>query len=256
MRRTGWRSTQDLSRNMEWQHAAEAEILTWTVKALDRNLLPWICVFAPGTIAFVIYAFYLWAAGDVVTAKLVIVSLIFPLFIAYKVVMEKTVFVYRATGERMEICQWQDIPDSVFTFLRALPFVVIGIIAMALISNPALSIAALVGPALVGIFVASVGGGSEYKEIYKRFSRDEFKWCEVRKMLLDRNKGLLALSVDWESKYIDPEEVDVHDREHHRHLYPIYFQGHQEEKVLALFKGRAKCADAMVEGRYVYPFIG
>ncbi|HCP03952.1 MAG TPA: hypothetical protein DIT61_10600, partial [Pseudomonas sp.] len=65
--------------------------------------------------------------------------------------MQKTVFVYRATSNHLEVCRWQDIPDMVFIFIRVIPFVMIGIVLMLLISNPALSIAALAGPALVGI---------------------------------------------------------------------------------------------------------
>lgn len=256
MRRTGCIKTRDLSSQMEWQNSTEPQVMTWTVKAIDKNILIWVClaglVITPMLIASLI--FYIKGDGLMVIGFLFSISVV--IFLAYKNGMEKTVFVYRATEERLEICQWQDIPDFVFTFLKIFPFIVVGIILMALISNPALSIAALAGPALVGILLATVGGDSNYKAIYKRFRRDEVIWSEIRKALLDERKGLLALSVDWENKAIDPAEVDLTNKEHHRHLYPIYFRKDQERSVLALINERVLDATVMIEGNYRYPFSG
>lgn len=253
MRRSGWRSAENFSYKMEWQHAIEEELLTWTVKAVDRNILSWACVFIPGTISFIIYAGYTWAAGDVVTAKTVLASLVLPLFIAYKVVMEKTVFVYRATGG-VEICQWQDIPDLLFTFLRMFPFFVAGIVLMALVSNPALSIAALAGPALVGVLVASLGGDSNYKSVYKRFRQWDFKWKDIDRALLDRRKGLIALSISSDEDYIHDHEIDFEDPSHHRYLTPIYFDKRQERAVLELFKRHMPSCATTVERNFKYAF--
>src|SRR5690554_3897675 len=229
MRRTGWRKTPDLSKQMEWEYTAEQQLMTWTVKAIDRNILIWLCLAGVVVVPMMIASLVFYTKGDGLMASAFLFSITIIFFLTYKNGMEKTVFVYRATEERLEICQWQDIPDLVFTFLKVFPFIVVGIILMALISNPALSIAALAGPALVGILLASVGGDSNYKAIYKRFRRDEVIWSEIRKALLDERKGLLALSVDWGNKVIDPAEVDLANKEHHLHLYPIYFRKDQEQ---------------------------
>ena len=256
MRRTGWRKTPDLSDRMEWKYTAEPQLMTWTVKAIDRNILAsGIAGFILGCISSVgiLLGLLLQKPGML---QVFILGICASSYLFVTMGMEKTVFVYRATEERLEICQWQDIPDLVFTFLKVFPFIVVGIILMALISNPALSIAALAGPALVGVLLASVGGDSNYKTIYKRFRRDEVIWSEIRKALLDERKGLLALSVDWENKVIDPAEVDLANKEHHIHLYPIYFRKDQERRVLALIKERAPDATVMIEGHYRYPFSG
>lgn len=254
MRRTGWRKAKDLSGRMEWLHTGEPQVLTWTVKAIDRSILVWACLFALPIFFLLCLGGFFWIKGGSFMSSVVIAPLLMFLFLFKKVGMEKTVFVYRATPQRLEIRQWQDIPDLVFTFLRVVPFFVIGIILMALISNPALSIAALAGPALVGILIASVGGDSDYKAIYKRFRQEDIVWSEVHKILLDERKGLVALSVDWENKVIDPGEVDFSNPDHHIHLYPVYFQKHQEIDVLTLFKDRTKNAEPIVEGSYRYPF--
>lgn len=256
MRRTGWIKTLDLSDQMEWQYAAEPQVLTWTVKAIDRNILIWICLAGVIVVPMMIASLVFYTKGDGLMASGFLFSITIIIFLTYKNGMEKTVFVYRATEKRLEICQWQDIPDLVFTFLKVFPFIIVGIILMALISNPALSIAALAGPALVGILLASVGGDSNYKAIYKRFRRDEVIWSEIRKALLDERKGLIAFSVDWENKVIDPAEVDLTNKEHHLHLYPIYFRKDQEQAVLSLIKDKVADGAPVVEGSYKYPFSG
>ncbi|WP_185266233.1 hypothetical protein [Halopseudomonas xiamenensis] len=246
----------DLSDRMEWQYAAEPDVMTWTVKAIDRNILIWVCLFGSVIVPFAIASFIFYMKDDGLMASGFLFAISILVFLFFKIGLEKTVFVYRATEERLEVCQWQDIPDLVFTFLKVFPFIVVGIILMALISNPALSFAALAGPALVGILLASVGGDSHYKAIYKRFRHDEVIWSEIRKALLDEKKGLLALSVDWENKVIDPAAVDLANKEHHIHLYPVYFRKDQERSVLALIRERVPDATVMVEGQYTYPFSG
>ena len=254
MRRTSWHRAKDLSARMEWGHTAEPEILAWTVKALDRSVLPWFFVFAPVAIGFIVYDCYLWLKGDVVTAKLVLFSLIFPFFIFYKVAVERTVFVYRATSERLEICQWQDIPDLVFTFLRVFPFIVIGIIAMTLITNPILSIAALAGPALVAVLVGSVGSDSSYKAAHKKFGQRDFKWEDIDRAMLDVDKGILALSISSPDNCIHDHEIDFEDPAHHRYLTRIYFDKTQERQVLELFKQKMPAGATVVERSYKFAF--
>lgn len=256
MRRTGWIKTLDLSGQMEWKYAAEPQVLAWTVKAIDRNILIWFCLAGVIVVPMMIASLVFYTKGDGLMASGFLFSITIIIFLTYKNGMEKTVFVYRATEERLEICQWQDIPDMVFTFLKVFPFIIVGIILMALISNPALSIAALAGPALVGILLASVGGDSNYKAIYKQFRRDEVIWSEIRKALLDERKGLLALSVDWENKVIDPAEVDLANKEHHLYLYPIYFRKDQEQAVLSLIKEKMAEGTSLMDGSYKYPFSG
>ncbi len=170
--------------------------------------------------------------------------------------MEKTVFVYRATEERLEICQWQDIPDLVFTFLKVFPFIIVGIILMALISNPALSIAALAGPALVGILLASVGGDSNYKAIYKRFRQHDFTWDNVDRALLDPRKGLLGLSVSSPNNVIFDDQIDFDNPNDHRYLKRIYFRKDQEYAVLELFRRKMPARATIVEKNYKYDFSG
>ena len=256
MRRTGWHRTSDLSDQMEWRYNAEPQVLTWTVKAIDKNILgDGLPAIIPGFLMFV-GGVYGLLKNDMEVFLMFFLPMLLMVFLFVKIGMEKTVFVYRATEERLEICQWQDIPDLVFTFLKVFPFIIVGIILMALISNPALSIAALAGPAMVGILLASVGGDSNYKAIYKRFRRDEVIWSEIRKVLLDERKGLLALSVDWENRVIDPAEVDLANKEHHIHLYPIYFRKDQEQAVLSLMKEKMAEGTSLMDGSYKYPFSG
>jgi len=171
-------------------------------------------------------------------------------------ILKKTVFVYRATEERLEICQWQDIPDLVFTFLKIFPFIIVGIILMALISNPALSIAALAGPALVGILLASVGGDSNYKAIYKRFRQHDFTWENLDRALLDPQKGLLGLSVSSPNNVIHDDQINFDNPDDHRYLKRIYFRKDQEAAVLELFRNKMPAGATLVERNYKYDFAG
>ncbi|TKA92153.1 hypothetical protein [Halopseudomonas bauzanensis] len=230
--------------------------MTWTVKAVDRNIwvgtsvfaLPFLCL-----ISLIIY-FYMTSQSELATSLLI--GSPFFIFIYFKINFEKTVFVYRATEERLEICQWQDIPDLVFTFLKVFPFLIIGIILMALISNPALSIAALAGPALVGILLASVGGDSNYKAIYKRFRQHDFTWDNLDRALLDPQKGLLGLSVSSPNNVIHDDQINFDNPDDHRYLKRIYFRKDQEAAVLELFRNKMPAGATLVERNYKYDFVG
>ncbi|WP_285258616.1 hypothetical protein [Halopseudomonas bauzanensis] len=256
MRRTGWRKTPDLSERMEWEYTAEQQLMTWTVKAIDRNILIWLCLAGVVVVPMMIASLVFYTKGDGLMASAFLFSITIIFFLTYKNGMEKTVFVYRATEERLEICQWQDIPDLVFTFLKVFPFIIVGIILMALISNPALSIAALAGPALVGILLASVGGDSNYKTIYKRFRQHDFTWDNVDRALLDPRKGLLGLSVSSPNNVIFDDQIDFDNPNDHRYLKRIYFRKDQEYAVLELFRRKMPARATIVEKNYKYDFSG
>ena len=256
MRRTGWSRTPDLSDQMEWGSINEKVEMTWTVKAVDRSIQFWTALFLP--------LFFIPFTGLIVTlfyddpflSWLAVFCILVVLFLYIKVGLEKTVFVYRATEERLEICQWQDIPDLVFTFLKVFPFIVVGIILMALISNPALSIAALAGPVLVGILLASVGGDSNYKTIYKRFRQHDFTWDNLDRALLDPQKGLLGLSVSSPNNVIHDDQINFDNPDDHRYLKRIYFRKDQEAVVLELFRNKMPAGATLVERNYKYDFAG
>ncbi|WP_285258614.1 hypothetical protein [Halopseudomonas bauzanensis] len=245
----------DLSSRMDWEGINERAVFTWTVKAVDRSIKFWTALFAP--------LFFIPFAGLIVTffyddpflSWLAIFCILVVLFLYIKVGLEKTVFVYRATEERLEICQWQDIPDLVFTFLKVFPFIIIGIILMALISNPALSIAALAGPALVGILLASVGGDSNYKAIYKSLQHSVCQWDEVLEATLDTHHGLIALTWPWEvppewlAQMADPEEKQTQG------AY-LYFRKDQQSQVIELIKKKLPPNVKMTEERIKYDFSG
>ncbi|WP_339651848.1 hypothetical protein [Halopseudomonas pelagia] len=256
MRRTGWKKTQDLSVHMDWKHANEPALMTWTVKAIDRSVEFWTAAFVPlfmiPLIGFIVtlfsgFSFLSWSA---------IFCFSFVLFLYVKVGLEKTVFVYRATSEHLEICQWQDIPDMVFTFLRVFPFVIVGLILMLFISDPGLSIAALAGPALLGILVASFGADPNYKAIHKKFRQHDYRWCDVDRAMFDSRKNLLALSVSGPNDVIQDDEIDFNNPADHRYLMRVFFRKDQEEAVLDLFKNKMPSKATTVSGNYKYLFCG
>ncbi|WP_338212672.1 hypothetical protein [Halopseudomonas aestusnigri] len=170
----------------------------------------------------------------------------------YKHSMQKTVFVYRATSKHLEVCRWQDIPDMVFIFLRVFPFVMIGIVLMLLISNPALSIAALAGPALVGIGLASVGGDSSYQTYWQDFQQDDYLWSEVLEAMLDAEQGLIVLTLPYElpaeyaAQIKNPEQFTSQD-------VRLYFRKDQEAEVIAMVRDRIPHIE-LTPGRQIYEF--
>tara|TARA_R110001599_G_scaffold78133_3_gene212569 strand:+ start:507 stop:1232 length:726 start_codon:yes stop_codon:yes gene_type:complete len=239
---------------MEWQHANEPLLMTWTVKAIDRSVAYWTAHFSPFVIIpLMIFIGTLFYGANLLT-WLALFWMAIGLFLYVKIGLERTVFVYRATDQHLEVCQWQDIPDLVFTFLRVFPFIIVGIILMSVISNPGLSIAALVGPALVGILIASVGADSNYKTIYKKFGTHEFKWSDISQALLDDKKKMLALSVEGPNKSVPNEEINLHNPDDHLYLYPIYFHKDHQEDVLKLFREKMYSKVTMVEGNYKFFF--
>ena len=256
MRRTGWKKTPDLSDNMEWKHTNEPAVRTWPVKAIDRSVAFWTVFFSPllviPLIALIATLFY----GFSLLSWLSIFGFHFSLFLYIKIGLERTVFVYRATSERLELCHWQDIPDMVFTFLRVFPFVIVGIVLMLFVNDPGLSIAVLVGPALLGILIASFGADPNYKAMHKKFGTDEFKWSDISQALLDEKKGMLALSVEGPTKAKPNEEIDLNNLADHFYLYPTYFHKNHQEDVVKLFREKISNNVPMVNGNYKFMFCG
>lgn len=144
----------------------------------------------------------------------------------------------------------------VFIFLRVFPFVIAGIVLMFFISDPGLSIAVLVGPALLGILIASIGADPNYKAMHKKFGTDEFKWSDISQALLDEKKGMLALSVEGPTKAKPNEEIDLNNPADHFYLYPIYFHKDHQEEVVKLFREKMPDNVAMVNGNYKFMFCG
>ena len=166
--------------------------------------------------------------------------------------MQKTVFVYRATSNHLEVCRCQDIPDMVFIFIRVIPFVMIGIVLMLLISNPALSIAALAGPALVGIGLASVGGDSSYQTYWQDFQHDDYLWSEVLEAMLDAEQGLIVLTLAYElpaelaAQIENPEQFTSQD-------VRLYFRKDQQTEVIAMVRSQIPHI-VLTPGRQIYEF--
>jgi len=134
------------------------------------------------------------------------------------------------------------------------PFIAAGALLMVYISNPALSIAALAGPALVGIVLASVGSDSNYKAIYKKFRQHEFKWDDVERGLLDSKKGLIGLTIASPDNFILDKDIDFDNLNHHRYLNLIYFYKEQEADVLTLFRNMPSTDLSIVNRSFKYPF--
>jgi len=246
MRRTSWRKTVELSEKMGWKHTEENTLLTWTVKAIDKRIIPEGSIIVISTLITV--GFGLWV-GMGHSAFLAAIPMT---FIFYKQAMQKTVFVYRATDKHLEVCRWQDIPDMVFIFIRLIPFLMIGVLLMLLISNPALSIAALAGPALVGIGLASVGGDSSYQTYWQDFQQDDYLWSEVLEAMLDAEQGLIVLTLPYElpaeyaAQIDNPEQFTSQD-------VRLYFRKDQQAEVIAMVRDRIPHI-VLTPGRQIYEF--
>ncbi|WP_152486875.1 ABC transporter ATP-binding protein [Halopseudomonas pelagia] len=255
MRRTGWKKTPDLSSQMKWRYANDPSLMTWTVKAINRSMAFWTVFFSPllviPLIAFIATLFY----GVSLLSWLAVFCFLFALFLYVKVGLERTVYVYRSTSEHLEICQWQDIPDMVFTFLRVFPFLIAGIILMLFISSPGLSIAALVGPALLGILIASFGADSNYKKMYKDLDQQNHRWDEIIEALVDSHHGLIRLR--WPHEL--PPEIAAQVENPEQYYYQgalLYFRKDQEEQVTQLVKRKLPQGLVLEEGRHKYDFSG
>ena len=237
MRRTSWRKTPDLSGSQNWIHTGGTEIKTWTVKAIDQSILQnGMGMIVVGSISFAVSLCFA-LIGDYENFRLFFFPISVLVILFYKQAMQKTVFVYRATSEHLEVCRWRDIPDMVFIFLRVFPFLMIGVVLMLLISNPALSIAALAGPALVGIGLASVGGDSSYQTYWQDFQHGEYLWSDVLEAMLDAEQGLIVLTLPYElppeyaAQIENPEQFKSQD-------VRLYFRKDQQAEVIELVKGK------------------
>lgn len=250
MRRTSWRKTAELSEKMTWEHAEDPAVVAWTVKAIDHKIMSRgesIIVSCSLGAAIGLYSMLL---GEGRYAGVFYVSVLLGWFLFYKDAMQKTVFVYRATSEHLEVCRWQDIPDMVFIFLRVFPFLMIGIVLMLLISDPALSIAALAGPALVGIGLASVGSNSSYQSYWQDFQHDEYLWNDVLEAMLDAKQGLIVITLPYELPAEYAAEIE-NPEQYNRQDARLYFRKDQEAEVIEMVKQRIPDID-ITPGRQVY----
>lgn len=255
MRRTGLRKTPDLADRFEWVHIDDPAMMTWTVKAIDRSVAFWTAGFMPlfmiPTIGFIFTLF----SGFSVLSWLAIFCFSFVFFLYIKVGLERTVFVYRATDEHLEICQWQDIPDAVFTFLQIYPFVMVGIVLMLFISDPGLAIVALAGPVLLGFMMTSFSGNSTYKKIYKNFQHYEYRWDEAFDPILDNRHGLIRL--DWPYELPPEAAAQVENPEqYNKQCALLYFRKDQQDQVVQLVKSKLPQGICLGLGLHKYGFSG
>lgn len=235
MRRTSLRKTADLSGSQNWIYTGDKEVKTWTVKAINQSILQnGMGMLVVGGISLAVSLCFA-LIGDYENFKLFFFPISVLVFLFYKQAMQKTVFVYRATNKHLEVCRWQDIPDMVFIFLRVFPFLMIGIVLMLLISNPALSIAAFAGPALVGIGLASVGGDSSYQTYWQDFQHDEYLWSDVLEAMLDTKQGLIRITLPYELPAEYAAEIE-NPEQFNRQDALLYFRKDQQADVIEMVK--------------------
>ncbi|MEL0169773.1 MAG: hypothetical protein VW877_16755 [Pseudomonadaceae bacterium] len=218
--------------------------MTWTVKAIDKKIMLEGSIIIVSTMIMIMFGLWVgmgyWVLGAVIPM----------IFIFHKQAMQKTVFVYRATDKHLEVCRWQDIPDMVFIFLRVLPFLMIGIVLMLLVSNPALSIVALAGPALVGIGLASVGGDSSYQTYWQDFQHNEYLWSDVLEAMLDTKQGLIRITLPYELPAEYAAQVE-NPEQFNRQDVRLYFREDQQEDVIEMVR-RQIPGVALTPGRQLY----
>ena len=205
-----------------------------------------------GSISFAI-SLYFALIGDYENFRLFFFPISVLVILFYKQAMQKTVFVYRATSKHLEVCRWQDIPDMVFIFLRVFPFVHDRDCLDAVDQQPgSYLIAALAGPALVGVGLASVGGDSSYQTYWQDFQQDEYLWSEVLEAMLDAEQGLIVLTLPYElpaeyaAQIDNPEQFTSQD-------VRLYFRKDQQAEVTAMIRSRIPHIE-LTPGRQIYEF--
>ena len=221
----------DLPPQLQWKHANEPELMTWSIRARNYNTFVANLMFSFMTTVILGATLIMYSVYEGMSQSWRISSCIFffslMLLVLLSVTHQRMNFAYRFTQSGVEYCEWKDFPKWALTFLKWFTGMMAIIFIYLTTIDPTFLIGALIGPGAMGLMYLSMANSKTYQRMQTEYHHHFLHWKELTKSTVATNRVMMEL------KYSVPQEGSIYMTIGRQY---IFFTPKEKERVTQLIK--------------------
>ena len=221
----------DLPPQLQWKHANEPELMTWSIRARNYNTFVANLMFSFMTTVILGATLIMYSVYEGMSQSWRISSCIFffslMLLVLLSVTHQRMNFAYRFTQSGVEYCEWKDFPKWALTFLKWFTGMMAIIFIYLTTIDPTFLIGALIGPGAMGLMYLSMANSKTYKRMQTEYHHHFLHWKELTKSTVATNRVMMEL------EYSVPQEGSIYMTIGRQY---IFFTPKDKERVTQLIK--------------------
>ena len=221
----------DLPPQLQWKHANEPELMTWSIRARNYNTFVANLMFSFMTTVILGATLIMYSVYEGMSQSWRISSCIFffslMLLVLLSVTHQRMNFAYRFTQSGVEYCEWKDFPKWALTFLKWFTGMMAIIFIYLTTIDPTFLIGALIGPGAMGLMYLSMANSKTYQRMQTEYHHHFLHWKELTKSTVATNRVMMEL------EYSVPQEGSIYMTIGRQY---IFFTPKDKERVTQLIK--------------------
>ena len=220
----------DLPPQLQWKHANEPELMTWSIRARNYNTFIANTMFGFCFVAITAGSIFLYRSTKEYLVFNAISTLLFFIIINAALISmthQRMNFAYRITQSGVEYCEWKDFPKWALTFLKWFTGMMAIIFIYLTTIDPTFLIGALIGPGAMGLMYLSMANSKTYQRMQTEYHHHFLHWKELTKSTVATNRVMMEL------EYSVPQEGSIYMTIGRQY---IFFTPKDKERVTQLIK--------------------
>ena len=221
----------DLPPQLQWKHANEPELMTWSIRARNYNTFVANLMFSFMATVILGATLIMYSVYEGMSQSWRISSCIFffslMLLVLLSVTHQRMNFAYRFTQSGVEYCEWKDFPKWALTFLKWFTGMMAIIFIYLTTIDPTFLIGALIGPGAMGLMYLSMANSKTYQRMQTEYHHHFLHWKELTKSTVATNRVMMEL------EYSVPQEGSIYMTIGRQY---IFFTPKDKERVTQLIK--------------------
>ena len=220
----------DLPPQLQWKHANEPELMTWSIRARNYNTFIANTMFGFCFVAITAGSIFLYRSTKEYLVFNTISTLLFFIIINAALISmthQRMNFAYRITQSGVEYCEWKDFPKWALTFLKWFTGMMAIIFIYLTTIDPTFLIGALIGPGAMGLMYLSMANSKTYQRMQTEYHHHFLHWKELTKSTVATNRVMMEL------EYSVPQEGSIYMTIGRQY---IFFTPKDKERVTQLIK--------------------
>ena len=220
----------DLPPQLQWKHANEPELMTWSIRARNYNTFIANTMFGFCFVAITAGSIFLYRSTKEYLVFNAISTLLFFIIINTALISmthQRMNFAYRITQSGVEYCEWKDFPKWALTFLKWFTGMMAIIFIYLTTIDPTFLIGALIGPGAMGLMYLSMANSKTYQRMQTEYHHHFLHWKELTKSTVATNRVMMEL------EYSVPQEGSIYMTIGRQY---IFFKPKDKERVTQLIK--------------------
>ena len=184
----------DLPPQLQWKHANEPELMTWSIRARNYNTFIANTMFGFCFVAITAGSIFLYRSTKEYLVFNAISTLLFFIIINAALISmthQRMNFAYRITQSGVEYCEWKDFPKWALTFLKWFTGMMAIIFIYLTTIDPTFLIGALIGPGAMGLMYLSMANSKTYQRMQTEYHHHFLHWKELTKSTVATNRVMM-----------------------------------------------------------------